>query len=463
MFSERFQLVSTVPCDETHNYKVYKPFGNPMILMSLVDGFPIASLHLECQRTADQRDYNNTRGKSLITHRPNKSTPDLQQFQGLVDRDDQEIQFVLTNLRQEGRINFNIMKSDVKVEVVDPFGLNEINEINPNRSVEVQCDQATKLALLLSTLKSSDSGKPTTTVKDDETTPSGPKGAYYYLSIVPQLGVTELETAFGQTKWITADLIIRKEAKPQSYPQSYRTERGIAQSAPRSYNFVDESGSRGLPESGMMSDRTSRGLGAVPFAFSASSSAARSDELSELCGDTYGEDGDSDDDGDGEVVYRGMSSSASAGAGGGTGYAFGSASVESHHIESSYASQIKGGRQIQVYSEATGVEYNYDLNSIRCVLGLSVAPDLKFEDALVVTPADEIARFIEEFRTKTYLDILKDLVVFKSDECVVSLEGKPDVVFYTCGHFCMKKEYADSVTKCPLCRKVITAKIPMTC
>ena len=73
-----------------------------MVLFSKVDGSPLASLHFRCQ------DSNYNKGRCIITKRPESSNFKCD-FQGIVNKDEQEFELVITILCNEGNINFNIM------------------------------------------------------------------------------------------------------------------------------------------------------------------------------------------------------------------------------------------------------------------------------------------------------------------------------------------------------------------
>jgi len=208
--------------DGGFKYEAYRPLDQPMVLFSLIDGAPLASLHLRCRETSTQKTYSKTRGSSLFTERPDSSTADLLKFQGLVDRDGQEFELVITNLSSHGHINFNIMKSDENVTKVNPGGLNEINELRPNESYAIQCDQSDNMSLVLNSIKDDKSGK-TTSIKEDEEKAkennSKAKGTYYFLSVSPQLNKKEICDQFEKTVWRCVDLFVRKIPHVNSVPK----------------------------------------------------------------------------------------------------------------------------------------------------------------------------------------------------------------------------------------------------
>lgn len=482
MNSNYFTQVGLEPFDETTDCKVYQCKKSPMVLMSLVDGSPLASLHLECQYTAKQEDSNNTRGKALITHRPDREseTPDLQQFQGMIDRDDQEFQLVITNLSTSGYINFNILKTDSKVQEVNPMGLNKVNELRANESYCIKADQATNLALLLSTLKDAEN-KPTgvTVKKDEDVSNKDKKGTYYFLSIVPQLGHKDLETRFAQTKWVSTDLIVRKEqrlANPYHYSNMYRQEhyQSMMDTTPRAGGVIDRRMSDSRTTSGLKS--MFGGLRRAIGSFGHSTSLMRDEEDGSMNDDLSDEVNEVNevnvllgDDLSGPypqslVLPSSVGVSTVSSTLKNCSYdlkATPKTPIATPFVDNSLAAQVKGGRHVDVFSAETGIEYNYELSSARCVLGLSVSLELKFDELQAIpNVVDEVKLILDNIKSGKYTEMLKGLNIFATDECVVTLEGKPDIVFYTCGHCCVKKEVADKISKCPMCRKLVIAKIP---
>jgi len=221
------------------SYDCYKPKHNSLILFS-EDGTPLASFQLLSQ------NINEKPGRAVITERPLEDVPadlkNTQLFQGMINIDNQEIEFVITNLTDLGYINYNIMKSSGKITEINPGGLNEINELRPNESYAVQSDQnANNASIILSTVK--DSVGATISVKTDEVSkaPTERKGTYYYLSVVPELVKKDLCKLYEKTVWRTVDFFVKiRKVAPQNQAE-FRAIRpnqygGLRQMA----NFLDE-------------------------------------------------------------------------------------------------------------------------------------------------------------------------------------------------------------------------------
>ena len=121
---EYFKTIVT----KKHNkckFSIIQPLGNPMILFSKIDNTPLASLHLKCQDGKSQVPKGTLQlsaccGSALITKKHYDS--DIG-FQGIVNKDNQEIEIVISNLTEHS-INFNIIKENLTL-------LNKINCISP--------------------------------------------------------------------------------------------------------------------------------------------------------------------------------------------------------------------------------------------------------------------------------------------------------------------------------------------
>lgn len=125
----------------------------------------------------------------------------------------------------------------------------------------------------------------------------------------------------------------------------------------------------------------------------------------------------------------------------------------------SRVARLTEGRVVEEPSRTTGYEYNYDLVSPPCILGLSISSDLLFvdsHDALVEKCRQEAQTLVE----KDDIEVLADLKIYAQDECAICLEEKPDIVLYTCGHKCLHVACRSTELRtCPLCRAVIRAQL----
>jgi hypothetical protein len=156
----------------------------------------------------------NSQSNSLITKRPNNSELKCD-FQGMINKDNQEFELVITNLTDLGYINFNILKKNIVIDTIDPGGLNEINELKPYESYAIKWDQENNGTLLLNSIKKDVKNKEgenvKLTVNEDETSDE-PIGTYYHLSVVPQIDKEQLINLFqGGTVWACIDAFCIKQ------------------------------------------------------------------------------------------------------------------------------------------------------------------------------------------------------------------------------------------------------------
>lgn len=177
----------------------YKPLGHPMILFSLIDGSPLAALTLRTRHST---------GACILVKKPdNELTYLAYDFQGIIDKNNQTFELVITNFC-DCMIHFNILKKDVKVNTVDPgpiLGLNRVNELYPNQSYVIQCDQEDNRTLVLTSLER--------TLDVENAHPSGDLMNLYYLSVAPVNTATETIKKFQKTKWDCVDVFIHEEAR----------------------------------------------------------------------------------------------------------------------------------------------------------------------------------------------------------------------------------------------------------
>lgn len=543
-------------------YLSVRPIGNPIVLFSKVDGSPLAAFHVRCQDNYRQNDRKENRGRALITRRPYKSTVECdfsqissernqdetmtasrrQVFQGLIDRDNQEFEFVITNL-SSGMIDFNILQTNSKVEMVNPGGVNQVNELRSMESYAVQCDQKDNRTMILRAIKKETADKrdvKLTVQEAEDICPERPQGSYYYLSVVPQVNKADLVAQFKETVWESVDCFVLKRpaqtwctrgtpsfrdriradegARPE--PMFYAQSRGdesfhparctFGYSASRGVDRLDgltECFTRGDSIDSLMEN--SRGLtlqsaGAPSASIRTASLSRGSDSHSERirsfretctsrmdhaeidcieeCAGTESPRGSSPNnemfDGDVDDFTVLSESSVTQDKSGATQRDAEDASkinarkkgmskgVTDDVIKESFAAQVVGGEHVTVYSSETDYEYNYETPSAPCVVCLSVSERLQFrsppEDAVLICECAEIIKDMLENANKGLLEKLSR--VYEEDKCTICLDGKEDerpndAVFYACGHQCTHYECAQSLNKCPLCRKSITASI----
>jgi hypothetical protein len=411
---------------DNYDYKVVQPLGNPMVLFSvgseednssitpIVPVTPLASLHLRCKDTEYSKDTGN-KARALITKRPENSGFECD-FQGLINKDGQEFELVITNLSSDGTINFNIMKENTKVNMVDPGGLNQVNELRPLESYAVKCDQKDNKTLILHSIYKNDKkGRMVKlTVGEDESSNKVEKqGTYYYLSVVPQINKPDLVAKFKNTKWACVDLFCMKTEVKKYYDRSGDT---VFEEEPGEDIGFGLFGEDVYYDDSEYVEESGEDIGFGLFGECIPQSKPTVDHLSEAKGDI---------------------------------------------IKDSYASAVSGGKEIDVYSSFSGIEYSYDTASEPCVIGLSISEKIEFKDEELDDTMLELAK---DLLTDVIKNASKDLLekitkIYKSEACSICLEDdedeRLDAVFYQCGHQCCHYKCSEKLNKCPLCRCVI--------
>jgi hypothetical protein len=424
--SSKFELI-TQQYDDEYSYKAYKPKGNPIVLFSEKEHIPLASLHFE--------SFYDIENSSLIASRKDKdeAEPNIQHFQGIINKDNHKIKFTITNLTQHGYINFNILKDNTQIIETNPGGLNQINELRPYESHEVKCDQFDNRAIILTSVVDEKGNK--IKVKEIETNPSisKEKGINYYLSVVPQKNTKDTEL-FKNTYWESVDYFIIKH-------HLYNTNRHTVVNC--SHEEDNDSDSWSVQYGGVNNDRDSP-QGALYLC----GEDSEEDDSVGMAGGMYG-DSSSDDD---EVAIHNVKAMAKGVIPHGV-----KSNTDDEIIKNSNITKIIKGETIDVVGVETNIEYEFEYNSKPCIINLTVNENLLIEN--------NIDKKELETAVKTMIDskfeVFVSGTIYKTDECVISMEGKPNIVFYTCGHCCVREESIvdHKLTNCPLCRKYISAMI----
>lgn len=486
-------------------YSVYgKPsdsISSPIVLFSEIDGSALASLHFKLSgRYGAQIDKD-----SRTVLAPFKSflqeQMEIQRFQGLINKENQEFEFVITNLCANGYINFNLMKTNEDVTETNPGGINEINELRPFESYAVRCDQINNLPMILQKYK--DQIGNTMTVEKDENeqkeTKKGSKGTNIYLNVAPQDTCKEMVALFERTTWKVTELIPIKytgiqyggmraipqcmDARDTSYDISdysdeleeecsdlgadYFSEISHLPEAGSSGGFIGAQGSPGHPgypgpqgPRGREHDSDSDSDNAESFnsKFEKVKCKMGNEEVKckkmgngkAKCQKMANEIQIDDDDEICENDYK---------------REINTEGINQKILESEVGKVVYGDTKIEVNGHQTDIMYDYTKTSKPCVLGLSINERLEF------TPINERQRYeemvnnanelIKELINKKYDEFLKGKI-YEANDCVVCLTEGCDCVLFECGHKCGHYACLQSLEKCPLCRSYIYAKINMT-
>jgi len=405
--------------------------GQSMCLFSKVGGSPLAFLNLRYQ---DLSLYGNGQS-SFITEIPSDSD-DKQRFQGVVTKNGQNIELVITNLTDD-YINFNLMKCDEKVDEVNPGGLNEVNELHGYESYAIRCDQTQGSRIL-----KLDTGNSSVTLREEESKPPETKvGNYLYLSVVPLVSNQTQNTQFQDTYWKPVDYFVIRQ---KTYVEPETSNSGIEGVFERNIEGVFEINIGRVIERGEPLELCVE-YNAVPCSLQCNSMTF-----------TTG-----NDDTFGNYPANGYPANSN---------------VEGTHdemrdiiedrcqmvMESKVARIGVGEEVINVETRQTGNNYDYDHHSKPCVLGFSVMENMVVELPPVdaETAQKEVKDLINSYLSRTYESFLSQTTAFVSDTCCVCLESNVDTLFYRCGHVCVDKQCSKNLAKCPLCRTNIMARVP---
>ena len=150
-------------------YVTFEPIYRTIFLVSTFDNQPLASISLK---------LSNPEGRLLIESYAEKSD----NFHAITNKNNYQIEFVISNLQSDGMIKMDITKNNVAINCVDPGSeldcLNKVNEINEYNSHCVELEQKTNSKIIFN---------------DSDT---------YYISVTPEVDATELIKKFQSVKWV---------------------------------------------------------------------------------------------------------------------------------------------------------------------------------------------------------------------------------------------------------------------
>lgn len=463
---------------EEKHYEVIRPLGHPMILFHGETGQAIASIHFCCEAGHP----------TFITKRNSSTGLD---FQGVIAEDKQAISFVVTNLLFHDPIVVNIMRGELQV--------NDINFFDPGKSVRIRGDaSANNKTLILDTASASASG---TTVREDEAQPGGPKGAYFTIAVFP---ASASGGKFTTAVWQCADLICRPREPEAPKKRAFGYDEGYRSSAaarefsqllrmrPQSAPHVDPNPYAGISHSGYddeydLVEFASHDPVSPTFSpsspayypaspqYGATSADDRGAPFSMASRPSGGFGSFGSESGPIEAVPSSINdafNNAYGSASQGGGFMLGAPIEEGSYRPVNFEDSARAANIVHgTTAEAQPMEeiddddlINYDHGSPPATLCLSVICT-GIEMLPQLTKAAAFDRAVALTRD-TILDGNKQLVksltaVHKADECVICMEGAPDVIFIKCGHQCVHEACTRQAKNqtCPLCRATIVAKI----
>lgn len=411
-----------------NKYTVYQPLNYPMILFSKVTGLPLASLHFICP---------NKEVNTLVTKRLSCKKSD---FQCLINKSDQEFQFVISNLTNYN-LNFNILMEK-------GTNINKINCLSAYKSVVVQSDVNNK-AFVLSSVKNNKGD--CITVKESEVSNNinENKGTYFYLSVVPE-SKKDLVEQFKETNWQCVDLFCTKEEIPK---ESYNNWFDVVDEPIHTQNrhLINVSRPLGINTVGTtLRNATYDLMNSPPMPRFI---------ISPLLLSTIEPDVNIVDFCSGVPVEPKIKS-----------YKYDknnmsikeSSQMNQDIINNSNIGKMTYGRDMEdVISNDVNIEFDYNVSSIMCKIGLSIEPNVKFiNNTEKLNSMEDAKKILEEFMSNKFM---KEITVYNSNTCAVCLEDNKDIpidsILYQCGHKCCHHGCLNNISKCPICRTKINAYI----
>lgn len=517
---EVFQYINQY---ENGKYKAYRVPENAIILFSVKTGKPLAGLTFSA--------VNSPQITRTILCQPDNTKSNPQRFQGLINTDNQTIKLGVTNLTKF-QMNFNLMLTDEKVNVVNPGGINQINELRAGEHYWVEVDQNknnTRLILASLTETMQDGSKIALSVGRDEKLAKEQvvktKGTYIYLSVVPQYDVPE-KNLFEHTLWKSVDYILLEQELGENLHGleniygvvNTRRRDGMRHidgyiNSLRAMNISTHTNNISMT-SGTLTSQNILDDGFGNVTLDASNISGNIQTVGRLEREyneekrgqrEYVEHEDEDEDEgdfesaeieeDNEVVDTprvGLECSVSQFQSNERSTMMQERYQNIDRLETmtdksadlpppgstvqvrrdlqeivncSTAAQLISGERLEVSSQETGIEYDYNLMSCGCVVGLSVDMTLTFSlppgvpqpYEMEVEAIKETIKLYQEAEYTKYFEIK----TYPAVDCIICLCDKPTLVFYRCGHQCCHPECDPDhkITSCPVCRAAIVARI----
>lgn len=161
---------------------------------------------------------------SMLTGRPPPNGASQAYFQGMLNKSDQSFTLTISNLSNEGFINFDVLHSPCEVSRVNPgpeFVINEVNVLSPNQSYTIRADQRNNRRMILGgkikrsrfPLFSRKQETPMTVKQAEELS----TGLNFFLNVVAEKDYQALNDKFSEgTSWKVVPGFVRRVASGRS-------------------------------------------------------------------------------------------------------------------------------------------------------------------------------------------------------------------------------------------------------
>mmetsp|Transcript_63242 Transcript_63242/g.137564 ORF Transcript_63242/g.137564 Transcript_63242/m.137564 type:complete len:529 (-) Transcript_63242:28-1614(-) len=440
-------------------FAAYRLRGHPMVLRSLVDGLPLACLHLRV--AGPHSDV-----ASLISRRPEKDN----EYLGIISADEQEFELVMTNLTTDQVMMFDIggvprereadywdltdasywsgrHRNDQRLNrsnILWPMTSNVCSENNLHFQ---ECGEHRRLVLRARASTSADPA-------GSAALGSADVDVGYPLHVYPKFGSRTAEK-FARTAW-SCPATILVVGTPALLDGDFREGHNIVLQRPSGseapQNPVDEVASF----FGISPELLMQTLGVERATIEASSVSAQRVMLGQLLATA---DLSSLEREDSIPALQAQDRGASA------------TTIRTSSVGTRPAEVAVGRRLLGAGAHSLLVEkFDFDRRGASATLSLAVQDELQLcEDTTAEVEADEqhLRQRLEnlvETRTEELLGDVQGSAVFATAECVVCMDVSPppDTVLYQCGHQCVHLRCVQGarLRRCPLCRSPIVALLP---
>ena len=442
---------------EMTSYHMFKLRGDPLVLMSASQG-PIACFHPE---TAPEKSK--VKGEPGATLYRSVKAGNVDVFHGLINQMNAPFKITATNLRDDQHIAFTILndrgKTVNEISLLQPFhswtcvGDNSVAH-NPQLILDHEEEVKEDGILVPLTVRANN-------VKPEEVRKKGVQFSIRVTAVTPNPKAEVAQQMFADTHWVTANQIpflVYKEkvSMIKSSGFTFNSGRGgnrvlesTTERRETNSHMCSGGSARMVASAGTMilSDMSSR----IMSGFGAMRGGPR-----ERARDAY--DDEDDDDDDSGICLQGLELRSST---------LGASSVQMQEqevvfsrfvvpptdvneaVETAFVGKLSHGAAQKRVGVDSEYSFNYDLKSGLAKLHLFVQPTLQFTvkptggGASSVVYADDMTKNMQEFLVCYITDATKAMfftvVPYVSEECVICLGKKPNLVLMPCRHMCIHK------------------------
>ncbi len=461
---EYFEVISSKKSvDKKTEYKVLRPKGHPLTLMSKFDGNPIVTIF-----------FKSATASTLITKALNGMSVD---FQCIINKDNKEFTVPVYNHRNF-YMHFGMRQKDGKI-------INTANCLKPNSVYVIKSNAQTKCALVAKAVidnsKDNKNKDKKVTVKD-KTDDEKKKdlGGEYTINLMPETkdGCKEI---FEETYWITPDFLgethkiierVGESLENLNYlhecadtwsdsdsDSNINEKRAIGQNNKDRGKDGDSLKNKKIKKPDYFDDEdnnsgsdTDSGPVVQPKAKKMSKkksgpklikkSSSNSSKKEQILQDVQKKIVDTQKGGDNKKSSKKQDDLKKL-------------------VENSHVAEIVSGKKLTESTKDIDIEIDFKTNSAPCKIGISVSTTIVFRTNTDADIKKEAEIFLEEYIKNNGKILQENIKIFTSDECAICLETNEEMplnlIYYNCGHKCTHFECGNKLVKCPICTKIITA------